>query len=56
MGAGHRVEVDPDGRVLIPAELSAEFKDKVVKVVLDQGKIRVMTGEEFEKRLEVATK
>ena len=56
MGAGHRVEVDPDVRMLIPAELSAGFKDKVVKVVLDQGQIIVMTDEKFKKRLKVATK
>ena len=37
--------------MLIPAELSAGFKNKEVRVVLGQGKIEVITGEEFEKRL-----
>ena len=51
VGVGHRVEVDSTGRMLIPAELSAGFKNKEVRVVLGQGKIDVITGEEFEKRL-----
>ena len=50
-GVGHRVAVDSNGRMLIPAELSAGFKNKEVRVVLGQGKIEVITGEEFEKRL-----
>ena len=51
MGVGRRVEVDATGRMLIPTELSAGFKNKEVRVVLGKGKIEVITGEEFEKRL-----
>lgn len=51
VGVGHRVEVDSTGRMLIPAELSAGFKNKEVRLVLTQGKIKVTTGEEFEKLL-----
>ncbi len=49
--SGERVEVDPTGRMQIPSSLSAEFKSREVRLVWASGRIEVITGEEFEKRL-----
>jgi len=52
---GQRVEADAIGRMLIPPELSSEFKKKEVHLILRPGKIEVLTAEEFEKHVKAIT-
>ncbi len=52
--SGERVELDTSGRMLIPPSLSTEFKNREVRLVWADGRIEVITGEEFEKRLTAA--
>ena len=47
---GDRVEVDPDGRMLIPPSLSTQFKGRTVQLIWVNGTIKVITREEFDRR------